>query len=208
MLPDKTVQPHGASEREPTEQFEEAPPTMKQQSKNWSRLYPELEAVWTAQDMVGTDEIADDGRIDIRLDSALYRRLSLLVPSEKLRRKSEAPPDYTEQDGRPISLNIVIQVVGSRGDVQPFVALGCQLLRHGHRVRIATHGAFSDFVRSSGLEFFPIGGDPADLMAYMVKNPGLVPSMESLRAGTSRRSGGWWPRCSRAAGTRASRPTP
>jgi hypothetical protein len=27
MLPDKTVQPHGASEREPTEQFEEAPPT-------------------------------------------------------------------------------------------------------------------------------------------------------------------------------------
>jgi hypothetical protein len=133
--------------------------------------------------MVGTDEIADDGRIDIRLDSALYRRLSLLVPSEKLRRKSEAPPDYTEQDGRPIRLNIVIQVVGSRGDVQPFVALGCQLLRHGHRVRIATHGAFSDFVRSSGLEFFPIGGDPADLMAYMVKNPGLVPSMESLRAG-------------------------
>ncbi|CAI6097607.1 unnamed protein product [Clonostachys chloroleuca] len=169
MLPDKTVQPHGASEKEPTEQFEEAPPTYEAAVEELVKTLP------------GTR--ADDGRIDIRLDSALYRRLSLLVPSEKLKRKSEDPPDYTEQDGRPIRLNIVIQVVGSRGDVQPFVALGCQLLRHGHRVRIATHGVFSDFVRSSGLEFFPIGGDPADLMAYMVKNPGLVPSMESLRAG-------------------------
>lgn len=38
-------------------------------------------------------------------------------------------------------------------------------------------------MRSSGLEFFPIGGDPSELMAYMVKNPGLIPSMKSLRAG-------------------------
>ncbi|KAI8298065.1 Sterol 3-beta-glucosyltransferase [Colletotrichum sp. SAR11_240] len=37
--------------------------------------------------------------------------------------------------------------------------------------------------RDSGLEFFPIGGDPADLMSYMVRNPGLIPSMESLKGG-------------------------
>jgi UDP:flavonoid glycosyltransferase YjiC (YdhE family) len=58
-----------------------------------------------------------------------------------------------------------------------------ELQRHGHRVRLATHDTFCDFVRASGLEFFPVGGDPAELMAYMVKNPGLIPSMESLRAG-------------------------
>lgn len=80
-------------------------------------------------------------------------------------------------------MNIVIQVVGSRGDVQPFVALGNELQRHGHRVRLATHGTFTDFVLESGLEFYPIGGDPTELMAYMVKNPGLIPSMNSLRAG-------------------------
>ncbi|CRK46158.1 hypothetical protein BN1723_016650, partial [Verticillium longisporum] len=74
-------------------------------------------------------------------------------------------------------------VVGSRGDVQPFVALGNELQRHGHRVRLATHDTFADFVRKSGLEFYPIGGDPTELMAYMVKNPGLMPSMKSLRAG-------------------------
>lgn len=93
------------------------------------------------------------------------------------------PPDYNEQGRNSVSLNIVIQVVGSRGDVQPFVALGCELQKHGHRVRVATHGIFRAFVLKAGLEFFNIGGDPTELMAYMVKNPGLIPSLESLRAG-------------------------
>jgi UDP:flavonoid glycosyltransferase YjiC (YdhE family) len=51
------------------------------------------------------------------------------------------------------------------GDVQPFLALGQELQRVGHRVRIATHDVFQDFVRKTGLEFYPIGGDPSELMA-------------------------------------------
>ena len=83
-----------------------------------------------------------------------------------------------------IRLNVVIQVVGSRGDVQPFIALGQELQKkYGHRVRLATHNTFQEFVLESGLEFYPIGGDPKELMAYMVKNPGLIPSMKSLREG-------------------------
>lgn len=82
-----------------------------------------------------------------------------------------------------VRLNIVIQVVGSRGDVQPFIALGCALQRYGHRIRLATHEKFRAFVEDSGLEFYAIGGNPEDLMAYMVKNPGLMPSMKTLRAG-------------------------
>lgn len=98
-------------------------------------------------------------------------------------------------------LNIVIQVVGSRGDVQPFIALGKELQRDGHRVRLATHNTFEKFVIDSGLEFYPIGGDPSELMAYMVKNPGLIPKMNSLRAGDIQRKremvaemleGCWW----------------
>ncbi|KAG7118800.1 Sterol 3-beta-glucosyltransferase UGT80B1 like protein [Verticillium longisporum] len=69
-------------------------------------------------------------------------------------------------------LNIVIHVVGSRGDVQPFVALGTELQRYGHRVRLATHDVFEDFVRKAGIEFYPIGGDPAELMAYMSEHQG------------------------------------
>jgi len=51
------------------------------------------------------------------------------------------------------------------GDVQPFLALGNELRSEGHRVRIATHNVFQDFVTGAGLEFFPIGGDPSSLMA-------------------------------------------
>ncbi|KAF9265967.1 glycosyltransferase family 1 protein [Marasmius fiardii PR-910] len=80
-------------------------------------------------------------------------------------------------------MNIVVMIVGSRGDVQPYVALCKKLLEDGHRVRIATHGTFLSFVEDHQLEFFDIGGDPKDLMSYMVKNPGLIPGVESLTNG-------------------------
>ncbi len=82
-------------------------------------------------------------------------------------------------------LNVVIMVIGSRGDIQPFLKIG-KLLKedYGHRVRIATHPAFKKFVEEdSGLEFFSVGGDPADLMAFMVKNPGLIPSVSTVKTG-------------------------
>ncbi len=81
-------------------------------------------------------------------------------------------------------LNIAIHIVGSRGDVQPFIPIAKLLIaNHGHRVRICTHPNFKDFVESNGIEFFSIGGDPEALMAYMVKNPGLLPSRESVKVG-------------------------
>lgn len=48
---------------------------------------------------------------------------------------------------------------------------------------------FEDFVRKSGsgLEFYPIGGNPSELMAYMVKNPGLIPSLKTIQAGEIKR---------------------
>lgn len=114
------------------------------------------------------------------------------------RRPSIATPLADEDDddsqnsnkngGRPAAsprLNIAIHIVGSRGDVQPFIPIAQLLSRppYSHRVRICTHPVFKDFVESKGIEFFSIGGDPEALMAYMVKNPGLLPSMESYKAG-------------------------
>lgn len=82
------------------------------------------------------------------------------------------------------TLNIVVMVIGSRGDIQPFLKIGKELKERGHRVRIATHPAFKTFVeQDTGLEFFSVGGDPAELMAFMVKNPGLMPSASTIRAG-------------------------
>lgn len=44
----------------------------------------------------------------------------------------------------------------------------------GHRIRIATHKAFDQFVTEAGMEFFDIGGNPQDLMSYMVKSEFIV----------------------------------
>ncbi|XP_057470983.1 sterol 3-beta-glucosyltransferase UGT80A2-like isoform X3 [Actinidia eriantha] len=50
---------------------------------------------------------------------------------------------------------------------------------YGHRVRLATHSNFKEFVLAAGLEFFPLGGDPKVLASYMVKNKGFLPSERS-----------------------------
>ncbi|KAH0383213.1 UDP-Glycosyltransferase/glycogen phosphorylase, partial [Aureobasidium melanogenum] len=125
----------------------------------------------------------DDGRVRLDVDSKLARTLSIFIKDAP----EQSPPDHQdpalEKLEQPPPLNILIQIVGSRGDVQPFIALGNELQKFGHRVRLATHGIFRDFVTTSGLEFYPIGGDPNELMAYMVKNPGLIPSMKTMQAG-------------------------
>lgn len=131
--------------------------------------------------------VRSDGRVDVNCHAPLGRRLSRLLDSEQPHlAPCTSPRSYSDRYAKPPppKLNIVIQIAGSRGDVQPFVALGCALKRdHGHRVRIATHAAFEKFVRSTGLEFYPLGGDPTELMAYIVKNPGLIPSFASVKAG-------------------------
>ncbi|UPX12790.1 uncharacterized protein EKO05_0003327 [Ascochyta rabiei] len=94
--------------------------------------------------------------------------------------------DEMEHDpSRRMKLNIVIIIIGSRGDIQPFIRIGKILKEdYGHRVRIATHPAFKDFVqKDSGLEFFSVGGNPAELMAFMVKNPGLIPNIDTIKGG-------------------------
>jgi UDP:flavonoid glycosyltransferase YjiC (YdhE family) len=53
-------------------------------------------------------------------------------------------------------VRITIPTTGSRGDVQPYVALGAGLLRAGHRVRLATHADFEGMAHEHGLDFFPV----------------------------------------------------
>ncbi|KAL8714826.1 MAG: hypothetical protein Q9220_001339 [cf. Caloplaca sp. 1 TL-2023] len=141
-------------------------------------------------------KVSDDGRLNITINQKTKQLSDLLVPA--LEESTDAPldaptdaatdtaPSLEGLTGQipPPPFNIVIHVVGSRGDVQPFLALGIVLKNtYGHRVRLATHGTFKSFVEDNGLEFFSIGGDPAELMAFMVKNPGLIPGMDALTSG-------------------------
>ncbi|KAK6445695.1 hypothetical protein FP744_10001944 [Trichoderma asperellum] len=130
----------------------------------------------------------ENGRLDINFRSQkpwLTTLMKHVEQSSPQATESRLEPDNFNEDNLqfPLNLNIVIQVVGSRGDVQPFVALGQELQKHGHRVRLATHLSFRQDVQNMGLEFFNIGGNPEELMAFMVQNPGLLPGIRTIRSG-------------------------
>lgn len=56
-------------------------------------------------------------------------------------------------------MNIVIIASGSRGDVQPYVALGNGFRLAGHHIRLVTHENYQGMVEEHNLEFWPIPGD-------------------------------------------------
>ena len=60
-------------------------------------------------------------------------------------------------------MRITMLTAGSRGDTQPFIALGVALKKEGYTVRIAASESFADFVKSHGLDFYPVRGDIAKL---------------------------------------------
>lgn len=70
---------------------------------------------------------------------------------------------------------IVILTYGSRGDVQPLIALGVGLTRRGYRVRLAAPETFAPLVASYGLEFAPLPGDPRALSRTLVERGAATP---------------------------------
>ena len=62
-------------------------------------------------------------------------------------------------------MRITIPTTGSRGDVEPYVALGVGLRARGHEVCLATHADFEGFVRGHGLDFQPLEEDGRALQA-------------------------------------------
>lgn len=121
-------------------------------------------------------KIQNDGTVEVDLTK------SAPVASELLELQSiEGLPSNidcitTELNKSVPKLKIAIIVVGTRGDVQPFLAVARRLQEFGHHVRLATHVNFSTFVKSAGIDFYPLGGDPRVLAGFMARNKGLIPS--------------------------------
>lgn len=67
---------------------------------------------------------------------------------------------------------ITILAHGSRGDVQPYVALGRGLARAGYQVRLACPARFESFILENDLAFAPLAGDPAILTSDLSDNAG------------------------------------
>ncbi|MEM9814357.1 MAG: glycosyltransferase, partial [Pseudomonadota bacterium] len=51
---------------------------------------------------------------------------------------------------------LLILTYGTRGDVEPFVALALRLRDRGHRVTLATAEHFGSWIASFGLDFAPL----------------------------------------------------
>ncbi|QRV87000.1 glycosyltransferase family 1 protein [Ceratobasidium sp. AG-Ba] len=119
---------------------------------------------------------------DGRLQISFNRRFTRQFPDSYGEPVQELGIDSTGFKDAP-QMNVNIMIVGSRGDVQPYLAFGQKLQEYGHTVRLSTHETFRELVKSAGLRFFSIGGDPHELMSYMVRNPGLMPGFESLKNG-------------------------
>jgi sterol 3beta-glucosyltransferase len=61
-------------------------------------------------------------------------------------------------------MKILILTVGSRGDVQPYIALGAGLQAAGHAVTLATLAAFAPMAAERGLGFQPLRGEFLELL--------------------------------------------
>ncbi|KAL2324639.1 hypothetical protein Fmac_023697 [Flemingia macrophylla] len=119
--------------------------------------------------------IQNDGTVEVDLE----RSASVAPELFELQSFAELPVSESVSSESKKSvprLQIVILVVGTRGDVQPFLAISKRLQEYGHHVRLATHANFKTFVKSAGVDFYPLGGDPRVLAGYMVRNKGLIPS--------------------------------
>lgn len=69
-------------------------------------------------------------------------------------------------------MRIALLTYGSRGDVEPFVALGIGLLQAGHRVCLAAPEPFAALAQAHGLECVGLPGDPGRLVRELVDRAG------------------------------------
>ncbi len=80
---------------------------------------------------------------------------------------------------------IVFIVPGSRGDVQPYLALGKKLKSAGHFVRLVTHQNYENLVEGNGLEFWPLEISIEEIiqgkkMREVLENGRLISSMKHI----------------------------
>lgn len=96
-------------------------------------------------------------------------------------RTVQIPPALLSRLPKPINLppstlvhipskHFVCLTIGSRGDVQPYIALALGLMKEGHRVTIVTHEEYKAWCESWGVAHRTAGGDPGALMKLSVEN--------------------------------------
>lgn len=85
-------------------------------------------------------------------------------------------------------MRIAIIASGSRGDIEPYLALGKGLNKAGHVVRFVAHENFGALVRAHDVEFWPIAGNTQDVaqspeMRKLLEKGNFIAIMGEMRKG-------------------------
>lgn len=105
------------------------------------------------------------------------------------------PTHITEPLNRP---DILLMVIGSRGDIQAFLNIAILLTNaYNYRVRIATHPLHRTLVEREGIEFYSVGGNPREFAMALTEKPNVLISalrgeLRSLRQSINIMIGRYW----------------
>jgi vancomycin aglycone glucosyltransferase len=78
-------------------------------------------------------------------------------------------------------MQVLLSSIGSRGDVQPILALALELRTLGHRARLCVAPNFKEWIELYGLECTPIGPDLKKLTGGTVPGKPVLPPKEQLQ---------------------------
>jgi sterol 3beta-glucosyltransferase len=84
-------------------------------------------------------------------------------------------------------VRVAVLAIGSRGDVEPFLALSTGLRRRGHTVVVATHAEFAAMVTGVGVDFAELGGNPREALSSPPPPPPRCPPQACRPCGRHRR---------------------
>ncbi|KAI2904504.1 CAZyme family GT1 [Aspergillus niger] len=132
-----------------------------------SGLLAECEEKDESESATAEHRLLQEARLDI---TGMHSSRSAMAASNELHPIFDDPRASIINFKPTESLRITCLTIGSRGDVQPYIALCKGLLAEGHRPKIATHAEFEPWVRKHGIDFALVDGDPAELMRICVEN--------------------------------------
>ncbi len=78
-------------------------------------------------------------------------------------------------------MQVLLSSIGSRGDVQPILALALELQALGQRARLCVAPNFKEWIESHGVECVPIGPDLKKLTGGTVQGKPVLPPKEQLQ---------------------------
>lgn len=130
----------------------------------------------------GSPQLITASQVLSPLGRTIDRATSRLIPHECI---SLLPKVINLPQGmihRAPAAHFVCLTIGSRGDVQPYIALAQELLKGGHRVTIVTHEEYKEWVEGWGVTHRTAGGDPGALMKLSVEHKVIRFDSNGLKA--------------------------